>query len=232
MQCPGPLLRVYKAVESLKPGETVEVKATDPGFQTDVKVWCERTGNQLLSLKFEKNTFIAVIQKAEAPQVPEITVAGGNDKAIVLFSGDLDKAIAAFIIANGAAAMGRKVTIFFTFWGLNLLRKPKKVRVKKDFLSKLFSAMMPRGSTKFGLSRMNMGGAGSWMIRYLMKRKNVDSLESLIEQAKANGVRLVACNMSMDLMGIDKAELMDGVELGGVATFLGAAENSDASLFI
>nr|WP_276716977.1 DsrE/DsrF/DrsH-like family protein [Caloranaerobacter azorensis] len=156
-----------------------------------------------------------------------------NDgKTIVVFSGDLDKAIASFIIANGAAAMGRKVTMFFTFWGLNILRKPEKVKVQKGFMDKMFSMMMPRGSKKLKLSQMNMMGMGAKMIRNVMKKKNISSLEELIEQAKNQGVRLVACNMSMDVMGITKEELIDGVEIGGVASYLGVAEESNVNLFI
>ena len=155
-----------------------------------------------------------------------------HDKTFVVFSGDLDKTIAVFIMANGAAAMGRKVTIFFTFWGLNILRKPKRVRVRKTLIERMFGMMMPRGTRKLGLSRMNMGGIGAKMIRWIMKSKNVESLESLMKQATDHGVRLVACQMSMDIMGIHQEELIDGVELGGVSTFLGSGETSDMSLFV
>ncbi|WP_125979927.1 DsrE/DsrF/DrsH-like family protein [Bifidobacterium goeldii] len=155
-----------------------------------------------------------------------------HDKTFVVFSGDLDKTIAVFIMANGAAAMGRKVTVFFTFWGLNILRKPKHVRVRKSLIEHMFGMMMPRGTKKLGLSRMNMGGIGAKMIRWIMKSKNVESLESLMQQAVDHGVRLVACQMSMDIMGIHKEELIDGVELGGVSTFLGSGETSDMSLFV
>ena len=148
------------------------------------------------------------------------------------FQRGIPTAIAAFIMANGAAAMGRKVTIFFTFWGLNILRRPKKVRVKKAFIEKMFGKMMPRGTKKLGLSRMNMGGKGAKMIRKIMKKKGVSSLEELMQSAIDHGVRLVACQMSMDIMGIHKEELIDGVELGGVSTFLGSGEQSDMSLFI
>ena len=178
-----------------------------------------------------KDNFIsATITKAEKKE--SASVQEKHDKTFVVFSGDLDKTIAAFIIANGAAAMGRKVTMFFTFWGLNILRNPKKIKVKKKFVEKMFSIMMPRGTKKLGLSRMNMGGAGSKMIRAVMKQKGISSLEELIESAKAHGVRIVACQMSMDIMGIRKEELIDGVELGGVATFIGSGEESDMSLFI
>jgi peroxiredoxin family protein len=144
----------------------------------------------------------------------------------------LDKAIASFIIANGAAAMGRKVTMFFTFWGLNILRKPTGGDVKKDFLGRMFAMMMPKGSQKLKLSQMNMGGLGGKMIRYIMKKNNVISLEELIEQAKEQGIKIIACNMSMDLMGIKKEELIDRIEIGGVATYLAAAETADTNLFI
>lgn len=151
---------------------------------------------------------------------------------MIVFSNDLDKAIASFIIANGAAAMGRKVTMFFTFWGLNILRRPGGPGVKKDFISRMFGVMMPKGSKKLSLSKMNMAGMGPKMIRYLMNKKDVFSLEVLIDQAKQNGIEFVACNMSMDIMGIKKEELIDGVTIGGVASFLGSAEESDMSLFI
>jgi peroxiredoxin family protein len=151
---------------------------------------------------------------------------------MIVFSNDLDRAIASFIIANGAAAMGRKVTMFFTFWGLNILRKPDAAGVKKDFISRMFGGMMPKGSKKLSLSKMNMAGIGPRMIRFLMNKKGIHSLEVLIEQAKSSGIEFVACNMSMDIMGIKKEELIDGVNIGGVATFLGSAEESDMSLFI
>ena len=151
---------------------------------------------------------------------------------MVVFSGDLDKAIAAFIIANGAVSMGRKVTMFFTFWGLTIIRKQDKVKTKKDIVAKMFSMMLPRGSKKLSLSQMNMGGMGAKMIRGVMKKHNVDSLESLIQQALDSGVEMIACNMSMDLMGISENELIDGVSFGGVASYLAAGEESDINLFI
>lgn len=231
LQCPGPIMQTYNAVKSMNYGETLQIKATDPAFQEDIKSWCERTGNSLLSIKFENNTFTALIRKTmKAEEAGPVQTK--NDKTMVVFSNDLDRAIASFIIANGAAAMGRKVTMFFTFWGLNVLRKPDKVNVSKDIFSKMFSFMMPRGSTKLSLSKMNMGGMGAKMIRFMMNKKNVTSLEDLIMQAKVNGVNLVACNMSMDIMGIKKEELIEGVQIGGVASFLGAAEQADMSLFI
>lgn len=151
---------------------------------------------------------------------------------MIVFDGDLDKAIAAFIIANGAAAMGAQVNMFFTFWGLNILRKNEKVSVPKDFMSKMFGMMMPRGSKKLGLSKMNMLGMGPKMIRMVMKKQNVYSLEELIQQAVQAGVKITACQMSMDVMGIKKQELIDGVQIGGVAAMLGDNDNSNMNLFI
>jgi peroxiredoxin family protein len=155
-----------------------------------------------------------------------------NDKTMVVFSGDLDKALASFIIANGAAAMGRKVTMFFTFWGLNILRKEDSPAVEKSMVEKIFGWMMPKGSKKLKLSKMNMGGMGTKMMRMVMQDKNVSSLEDLIRQAMSNGVEMVACTMSMDVMGIKEEELIDGVKLAGVANMLAAAEESDTNLFI
>ena len=230
LKCPGPIVKVADTLRSLKTGQKVFVEATEDAFASDIAVWCERTGNKLLKLEVKPEGIEATIQKADKPS--QTPAAEQNDKTFVVFSGDLDKTIAAFIMANGAAAMGRKVTIFFTFWGLNILRKPKKVKVAKNLMERMFGIMMPRGTRKLGLSRMNMGGMGAKMIRWIMKEKGVSSLEELIDNALAHGVRLVACQMSMDIMGIKKEELIDGVELGGVATFLGSGEQSDMSLFI
>ncbi len=236
LQCPGPIMQVFQKMQTLEAGQILEVRATDPGFVSDIPVWCQRTGNNLVKQEKEGNCFIAYIQKgsdSKAAVSPVETVTNSpQDKTLVVFSGDLDKAIASFIIANGAASMGRKVTMFFTFWGLNILRKNSKVKTKKAFLDKMFGMMMPKGSKKLKLSNMNMLGMGPKMIRFVMTNKNVDSLETLIEQAKLAGIRLVACQMSMDVMGIKKEELIEGVEVGGVASYLGAAEESNVNLFI
>jgi peroxiredoxin family protein len=155
-----------------------------------------------------------------------------NGTTIVVFSQDLDKAIAAFIIAQGAATMGKKVSLFFTFWGLNVLRQAKKVRVKKDFMEKMFGWMMPRGPKKLPISNMNMGGMGSKMIRSIMKKKNVDALEVMMSNAKELGVTIQACAMSMDIMGIKKEELIDDCEIVGVATYLADTTTANHNLFI
>ncbi|MCR8633820.1 DsrE/DsrF/DrsH-like family protein [Paenibacillus radicis (ex Xue et al. 2023)] len=151
---------------------------------------------------------------------------------IVLFSGDLDKAIAAFIIANGAAAYDHEVTLFFTFWGLNALRKDEKLMVKKGWLESMFAKMMPRGADKLGLSRMNFGGMGPKMIKHVLKKHNALSLPQLIELAQEQGVKLVACTMTMDLLGLQQEELMDGIEYAGVAAYLGDAADAKVNLFI
>lgn len=230
LSCPGPIVKVADYLREKPDGTRIYVEATEDAFASDIKVWCERTGNVLENIEAEPRLVKANIRKA-SPKKPSV-VQEQNDKTFVVFSGDLDKTIASFIMANGMAAMGRNVTMFFTFWGLNILRRPKKIKVKKTFIEKMFGFMMPRGSKKLGLSRMNMGGAGAKMIRGIMKKKGINSLEELIDSARAHGVRIVACQMSMDIMGIHQEEFIDGVELGGVATFIGSGEKSDMSLFI
>lgn len=155
-----------------------------------------------------------------------------SNKTMIMFSGDLDKAMAGMIIANGAAAMGDEVTIFFTFWGLNILRKAQKIKVRKNFMEKMLGWMMPRGAEKLGLSKMNMGGMGTAMMKDIMKKKKVNSLPELIGSAQDMGVKFIACTMSMDVMGIKPEELIDGVELAGVATYLGEADGANVNLFI
>lgn len=151
---------------------------------------------------------------------------------IVLFSGELDKAIAAFIIANGAAAYDHEVTIFFTFWGLNALRKDEAIHTKKGLLEKALGWMMPRGPQKLGLSKMNFGGMGPKMIKHVMKKHNALSLPQLIELAQEQGVKLVACTMTMDLLGLQREELIDDIQLAGVAGYLGDATDAKVNLFI
>lgn len=231
LKCPGPIVKVADYLRDKPEGTKIHVEATEDAFYSDIRIWCERTGNRLEALSFTDGIIRADITR-HIKEKQTVIQAEQNDKTFVVFSGDLDKTIAAFIMANGAAAMGRKVTMFFTFWGLNILRRPGKVNVKKTWVERMFGFMMPRGTKKLGLSRMNMGGIGAKMIRSIMKSKGVSSLEELIDSAKAHGVRLVACQMSMDIMGIHKEELIDGIELGGVSTFLGSGEQSDMSLFI
>ncbi len=231
MQCPGPISKVFEAINGMHAGDMLEVVASDPGFMRDINAWCRRTGNTLVSSGKKGDDYIARVLKGDG----SVKTAEGqamDGKTIVVFSGDLDRALASFIIANGAVAMGRKVTMFFTFWGLTILRRPEKQNVEKSFVEKMFGFMLPRGTKKLKLSRMNMAGMGSFMMKDIMRQKNVDSLDTLIKKAKAAGVRLVACTMSMDVMGIKQEELIDGVELGGVGAYLGDAEESDVNLFI
>lgn len=234
LQCPGPIMRVSQTMQNMETGEVLEIQATDPAFEQDIKAWCDITGNRLVEVEKQGINVTATIEKGiknqnESTQKDNQAL---NEKTIVVFSGDLDKAIASLIIANGAAAMGSKVTMFFTFWGLNILRRDQRVRVKKTYMEKMFGSMMPRGASKLKLSKMNMGGIGSRLIKHIMKAKNVDSLEELIEKAKAQGVKMIACSMSTDVMGLKKEEFIDGVEIGGVATFLASADRSNMSLFI
>ena len=151
---------------------------------------------------------------------------------IVLFSGDYDKAMAAYIIANGAAAYDHEVTIFHTFWGLNALRKEEIVPVKKEFLEKMFGKMMPRGADKMGLSKMNFAGMGPKMIKNVMKKHNALTLPQLIEMAQEQDVKLVACTMTMDLLGLQEKELLNNIEYAGVAAYLADAEDGNVNLFI
>lgn len=151
---------------------------------------------------------------------------------IILFSGDYDKAMAAYIIANGAAAYDHEVTIFHTFWGLNALRKDEPISLKKGFLEKMFAKMMPRGSDKMGLSNMNFAGMGPKMIKHVMKKHNAMSLPNLIELAQEQEIKLIACTMTMDLLGLQREELLDGIEYAGVAAYLAEAEDGNVNLFI
>ena len=159
-------------------------------------------------------------------------VSTAKSKTFILFSDDLDKVLATFVLANGAAATGEKVTIFFTFWGLNAIKKTEKPKVRKDWFGKMFGVMLPSDSMKLKLSKMNMGGMGARMMRHIMKRKGIDSLESLRRQAIENGVEFIACQMSMDVMGVKKEELLDHVTIGGVATYMERADNANINLFI
>ena len=242
LQCPGPIMRVFQTIKEMADGEILQVSATDMGFARDIEAWCKRMGNTLLKSERIGKENIVYIQKGLGGRVSEADTAaallqGGHaslpqGKTMIVFSGDLDKVLASFIIATGAAAMGRPVTMFFTFWGLNALRKREKQNVKKPFMDAMFGAMMPRGTSKLTLSNMNMGGMGTAMMKKVMKDKNVDSLEALMKQAMFNGVKIVACTMSMDIMGITKEELIDGIEYAGVAAYLGDAEESNVNLFI
>lgn len=242
MQCPGPIMKVYETIRKMNEGDIMQVLASDPGFVKDIGSWCRRTGNTLISTGKEKHGYVACLKKGGAGKSLATSGAAAENascenrskdrKTIIVFSGDMDKVMASFIIANGAAAMGRPVTMFFTFWGLSVLRKAGKQTVKKPFMEAMFGKMLPRGAGRLKISKMNMGGMGTSMMKKIMKDKNVDSLEDLIRKAMKAGVKIVACTMSMDVMGIREKELIDGVELGGVGYYLGDAEDSNVNLFI
>ena len=232
LMCPRPVMQLKKNYEALKIGEQLQITATDQAFGKDVTSWCKMTGAELVALENKNGVVAATIRKQEKTASCEISRNNADNKTLIVFSDDLDKALASFVIANGAASTGKKVTMFFTFWGLNVIKKQHKPTVTKDIFGKMFGWMLPTHSGKLKLSKMNMGGAGSWMMRLIMKRKRIDSLESLIQQAIDNGVEMIACTMSMDVMGVQKEELMDNVTLGGVASYLERAEEANVNLFI
>jgi NADPH-dependent 2,4-dienoyl-CoA reductase/sulfur reductase-like enzyme/peroxiredoxin family protein/TusA-related sulfurtransferase/rhodanese-related sulfurtransferase len=233
LQCPGPIMKLKSSLDSIKNGEALSITSTDPGFAADIPAWCNSTRNRLDQLEpIKGGGYRAVITKTQNSESCATLQASGPKRFTnVVFSQDLDKALAAFIIANGAASMGYEVTLFFTFWGLNILRKDNPGSIKKTLIEKMFGMMMPRGPKKLGLSNMNMGGAGKAMIEGIMNKKNVSSLPELIASAQQNGVKMVACTMSMDLMGIKSEELIDGIEEGGVAMYIDHLGNN-ANLFI
>lgn len=198
-------------MDTLTAGKVLEVQTTGKGAKSDLTAWPKYTplGNRRNNMTEQKKR-----------------------TTIVLFSGDYDKAMAAYIIANGAAAYDHEVTIFHTFWGLNALRKEEMVPVKKGFLEKMFGKIMPRGADKMGLSKMNFAGMGPKMIKNVMKKHNALTLPQLIEMAKEQDVKLVACTMTMDLLGLQEKELLDNIEYAGVAAYLADAEEGNVNLFI
>lgn len=228
LQCPGPIMKVSDAINKAKDGEVFEIRCNDKGFKSDIGAWCSSSGNSLLEIKNEGREIVATIQKGTVQNKQN------NDKnaqTIVVFSNDLDKVLASFIIANGAKASGKDVVMFFTFWGLNVLRKPNK-KVKKGFIDKMFSLMMPNGADKLTLSKMNMLGFGSKLMKWVMKNKNISTLNELIQTAQKSGIKFIACNMSMDVMGIKEEELIEGVEIAGVAKYIAESNGANSNLFI
>ncbi|MFN3535439.1 MAG: DsrE/DsrF/DrsH-like family protein [Desulfatiglandales bacterium] len=196
-------------------------------IQGEVKEALEKVG-----LKELEKSLLALKE-----ELKDLKEGSRKDKlSMVVFSGDLDRALAAFIIATGAVAMGMEAVMFFTFWGTPLLRDPKKVKGQsgKDLFGKMFGWMLPKGLSYARLSKMNMGGLGTSMMKYLMKKKNMASLEQLLELAKELGVKIVICELSMQIMGFKKEEMIDYPDLiyGGVAKFLDEAKDSRIQLFI
>ena len=235
LSCPGPLVKIKEKIDKLQESKKLKVKVSDPGFYNDIQAWSKVTKNSLLSLDKKDGLTYATLQKEQASKVvvkeqENVIIEDNSNMTMVVFSGDLDKAIAAFIIANGALTMGKKVTMFFTFWGLSILKK--KNLAKKSFIEKMFAMMLPKNSQDLPVSKMNFFGIGAKMIRSVMKKKNIMSLEELMKKAKDLGVNITACTMSMDVMGISKEELIDGISYGGVGQYLGEAEKSNNNLFI
>lgn len=232
LMCPGPIMKLKSTYEQLDNDAMLCITATDQAFAKDVKSWCKMTGADLVSLDKQAGQVKALVRKQQPKACAPAQQGGAENKTIVVFSDDLDKALASFVIANGAASTGKKVSMFFTFWGLNIIKKSQKPAVEKDIWGRMFSWMLPSDSKALKLSQMNMMGIGSKMMRFLMKKKKIDSLESLIAQAREQGVEFIACTMSMDVMGVKKEELLDDVTLGGVATYLERTEEANLNLFI
>ena len=232
LACPGPIMRLTKQMDELQPGDDVVVHVSDPGFAHDAPAWAGSHGHEMLSISPEGPGYVATFRKGAAPDRSGTSVQKLNQTSFVVFSGDLDKAIAAFIIANGALAMGQKVSMFFTFWGLNMLRRHDAPPRDKKLMDRMFAMMMPSGSDHLPLSQMNMAGMGPKMIKDVMRQHNVPTLEELMISAREGGAQLVACTMTMDLLGIAESDLQEGIDFGGVATFLGEAQKSGTTLFI
>lgn len=236
LQCPGPIRELKKNYDGLSVGEQLTIKVTDQAFGQDLNAWCNMVGAKLIDMDQSGGVISATVEKTEAKSLSIPTqgnsMKGSDTKTLIVFSDDLDKALATFVIANGMLAAGKKVSIFFTFWGLSVIKQQNKANVEKDFISKMFGVMLPSHSRKLGLSKINMMGAGSKMMRSVMKDKHIDSLEDLMRQAIEGGAELIACSMSMDVMGIKKEELVEGITIGGVATYLERAEQSNINLFI
>lgn len=231
MQCPGPLVQVSRAMKELSPGQVLLARATDRGFRSDLPAWCASTGNTMVSFSEDKGVFTALVRKGSAaPEPPSGSAV--KRTTLVLFSGEMDRNLAALIIATGFASLGHQVAVFCTFWGLSILRKENPPRVRKGFLDRMFGAMIPRGPRRLALSRLHMMGAGTAMMKHVMRTKNVDSLPDMLARAMEMGVVFQACEMSMGVMGITREELLDGVETAGVGTFAALAEKSAATLFI
>jgi len=233
MQCPGPIIRLKKEIDLMENGQRLLQKVTDPGFVKDVEAWCKMTGNELVSVDSDKGIYSALVEKRakKSSSIPQTNQLPKN-KTMVVFSDDMDRALASLVIANGAAATGHEVTLFYTFWGLNVIKKSNKPKVKKDLMGKMFGKMMAKDINNLKLSKLNMMGVGAKMMKRRMTNKHVDSLDDMLKMALENGVEMIACQMSMDVMGVAKEELIDGVQIGGVAAYLERTEHANLNLFI
>ncbi|MCF6313004.1 MAG: FAD-dependent oxidoreductase [Verrucomicrobiales bacterium] len=237
LACPGPIMKVKDALADLAPGQVLEVAASDTGFATDLPAFCKAQGLEFLDVKKQAGIITGRLRKSadlsQAVAGSCAPVRAGSGTSLVIFSQEMDKVLAGLVIANGAAAMGGPVTIFFTFWGINALRKEQGSAVGgKSFMAKMFGWMLPRGLSKLPLSNMHMMGMGTAMMKQRMASKGLPNVQGLLADAKKQKVRLVVCSMSMEAMGIRLEELIDGVEVGGVADFLGSSAESSTNLFI
>lgn len=233
LQCPGPIMKTYKAMEALDAGELLEVTVSDPAFGRDIRAWAKKTGNDVLSLKSDKGLIVVLLRKNKIEPVASLPAVNRDKLTLVVFSDDLDKVMASMIIANGALAMGKPVSLFFTFWGLDVLRRENAPARDKPMMDRMFSSMLPSGVDHLNsISKMDMHGLGAKMIRKVMHDKGVETPGHLLQSLVDGGAQMIACQMSMDVMGIHQSELIDGVEIGGVAAFLGEASESGTTLFI
>jgi len=236
LQCPGPIMRLKSEIDRVAVGATLKVRATDPGFARDVKAWCHMTGNSLRGIEEDRGVFEVAIEKTagqpSSGAAAALPARAGKAATLVVFSDDFDRALASFVIANGAAASGKEVTMFFTFWGLSVIKRSDKVRAKKDIMGRIFGMMLPHDSRKLSLSKMNFAGAGPAMMKGRMAAKKIAQLETMIADALRAGVKMTACQMSMDIMGVTREELIDGVEIGGVASYLDSSDSSNLNLFV
>lgn len=240
LACPGPILKTKKSMEEIAVGDILKITSSELGFKKDIKVWAEKTGNKFISADKVGSTIVAQVQKLGAKTMGcpigtdgmKVVENTKNKQTIIVFSGDMDKVLASFIIANGALAMGKEVIMFFTFWGLNALRKENFENKNKSIIDKMFGMMMPKGPNKLKLSNMNMGGMGTLMMKKVMHDKNVETLPSLMKMFLDNGGKIIGCDMTVDIMGFSHDELIDEIEYGGVASMLGESEDSYSTLFI
>ena len=231
LSCPGPIMQLQKTMKTLQPGDEILAHVSDPGFRLDAPAWAKTNGHTVVEIKPEGPGYVARLRKGGLlAQTSGLQLK--NKKNFVMFSGDLDKVLAGFIIANGALSMGDEVSMFFTFWGLNALRRDNPAKAERTSMEKMLSTMMPSGPDEMKLSQMNMMGGGTAMMKKIMRDNNVPSLPDLIGAAQSAGARLIACTMTMDLLGIKESDLIDGVELGGVAMMLGEANESNGQYFI
>lgn len=232
LQCPGPIMKVNNSIKDMSTGDRLEITSTDAGFARDAEAWCKSTGNTLVDKSSKSGIHTVIIEKGTKKACTILTDCETEGKTFIVFSDQLDKVLASFVLANGAAATGKKVTMFFTFWGLGAIKKTDKPKTEKDFWGRMFSRMLPSSSLKLNLSKMSMGGIGKHIMRKIMNDKGIESLETLRQQAIEQGVEFIACQMSMDVMGVKKEELIDGVTIGGVATYMERAESANVNLFI